>query len=173
MLAKPPRYDCYSGDSTEYAWHNKAHSCIMPKNPREAAVEVCFYVSRDFFDCASRRRRHKRRLMLNGKRQKSLDLLFPVVQCIGPRYRRSRSIRCWDFGKRPERKSLLALESISLPFNFLCCGIHKCLPNVFQQRGVVIHKPPFPTLVGRFDRLSCGRKAESVLVIIPGKHRCA
>ena len=120
MLAKPPRYDCYSGDSTEYAWHNKAHSCIMPKNPREAAVEVCFYVSRDFFDCASRRRRHKRRLMLNGKRQKSLDLLFPVVQCIGPRYRRSRSIRCWDFGKRPERKSLLALESISLPFNFLC-----------------------------------------------------
>ena len=117
--------------------------------------------------------RHKRRLMLNGKRQKSLDLLFPVVQCIGPRYRRSRSIRCWDFGKRPERKSLLALESISLPFNFLCCGLHKCLPNVFQQRGVVIHKPPFPTLVGRFDRLSCGRKAESVLVIIPGKHRCA
>lgn len=68
MLAKQPRYDCCccSRDYTEYAWHNKAHSCIMPKNPRAAVVEVylgIFSIAHGGDDT--------RGLMLNGKREKA------------------------------------------------------------------------------------------------------
>ena len=63
-------------------------------------------------------------------------------------------------------------KAFSGAFQFFCSRAKNLLPNVFQQR-VVIHKPPFPTLVGCFNSLSCSREAESVLVMIAGEHRCA